>query len=311
MKLPDAALKFLRAARIERLGLIRCGFELETQATEGNTWSGSGSSDEFDEDGFEEAVSERMSEIIGSELHDYVGSDLLERVESRVRTNLVEGDEIDRSRFEAEGETPDEWLRNNHSIPSELDVVSDGSVSGFEFRTKRGGVTYPQFIKAAKGIFDLSHTIDVGCSFHVHLSVFGVKHTYGQRLQQSMVEYLVENADRAPATVRARWFAARNNQYIKKLIGNSDEKYCFVRMHTQGTWEFRCFGNVQNAADARVCLDLAIAAMMHGYRVLIGEAYLLADSATSTATWVDAVFTALETGKKLSSLVSDPATVSA
>ncbi len=279
--MPVAAQRFRDAGRIEKYGLITCGFELETQETEGHTWNSiAEDSDEID-DRYYEAVSERVSEIMGS-VADYLPTRDADRLRESIEQRVIDDDEIDRSEYRAEGD-PVGYMVSNYSIPSDVIVGQDGSVEGFEFRT-RGARSFTQFMKAARGIFGLSHAIDTDCSFHIHLAIKDVKHTYGERLHMAMVEFLAENIDRAPESVRKRWSKIDGNQYISQLIGET-EKYCFVRKHPQGTWEFRCFGNVTNAADARICLDLAVEAMAFGYKAVSGQAALQADSLASRAEW--------------------------
>lgn len=304
--LPEAATRFRDAARIERLGLLTCGFELETQETEGHTWNGIGENEsEIDEEAYYEAINSRVRELMGDS-GDYMPRDLRDRVRAAIEERVIDSGDVSQSDYSTEA-NPRDYMENNYRIPRDIEVGEDGSVDGFEFRTK-GALTYPRFMKAAEGIFKLDHTIDDGCSFHIHLGVKGVKHSYGARLQMAMVEYLVENIGQVPASVRDRWAGIKDNQYICKLISPESEpeaKYCFVAKHPQGTWEFRCFGNVTNAKDARICLDLAIAAMVFAYQVVSGQATLQADTMPNQKAWHEAAIRALTNGKSLSTTLTE------
>lgn len=295
MSVPAKALQFLEARRIERIGMIKAGFELETQSTSGLTWGDCDGSTP-DEDAYSDAVSDRVDEIVGSELSAYLSAP----VYSSVRDHIIQRvhDELDMSNYTSSNGD----LTDTVSIPAGIQVGSDGTVSGFEFRTGNGGVNYPDFIRLARELFQIPHSIDTGCSFHIHLSVVGVRHKFGERLQAAMVEFLALNIESVPESVRLRWSKIDSNSYIRKLIGETD-KYCFIRSHPQGTWEFRCFGNVKNAKDAKKCLDLSIAALAHGYAVIQGEAALLRDKYHDVygndIEWQDAVYASLREGKKL------------
>jgi hypothetical protein len=159
------------------------------------------------------------------------------------------------------------------ALGTDFDVVQDGSVDGFEIRT-RGANEYDRVVDLAKKAFNYDHKIDERCSFHIHLSVDGIRHSYGSRLQTAMIEFLLSNLTRMPASVVQRW--SKSNSYFKPKIGT--EKYTFVHYHSRlRTWEFRCFGNVTNAEDAEACLNWAIKALQHGYKVLNNEVTLLKD----------------------------------
>ena len=296
--LPEAALRFRDAPRVARLALITCGFELETQETEGHTWDGIvGEEQEYDEDEHMEAVSDRVAEILG-DVPSHISSSLLSRVEDAIRESVE--DELPASEYTRAAD-PREWMESNYSIPADIQVGADNSVGGFEFRT-HGALSYMRFRRAAESIFRLAHQVDEGCSFHIHLAVKGVKHAYGERLQMALVEYLTRHISRVPESVRARW--AVGNQYIKHLL-SSVEKYSFIRFHPQGTWEFRCFGNIANARDAMTCLDLAVDAMQFAYKAVSGQASLLADSLRSTSTWADAVKRALHSSTPLDAVLAE------
>ncbi len=149
--------------------------------------------------------------------------------------------------------------------PDGVTYKSDGSVSGPEFITKGNGTTASRFSSSLRQLFK-NHTfkIDNGCSFHIHVSIPGITHKYGKLFQAYLMEYLLGQIHRLPESVKARWNGEVG--YFKPLI--SKEKYSFVHFHESlGTWEFRCFGNVQNHADGMRCLKLAVEAMQYAYQV--------------------------------------------
>jgi hypothetical protein len=145
-----------------------------------------------------------------------------------------------------------------------IEVGDDSSVSGGEIRTV-GALTAQEFMAAASALFDRhDFRIDEGCSFHIHLSVPGVKHNYGQLLQGEMQAYLLANQDRLPKSVRQRLKTKAIRFCSFKL---DSDKMRAVHGHPQRTWEFRLFGNVQSKQDAWRCLLLAIDALRHAYQV--------------------------------------------
>lgn len=200
--------------------------------------------------------------------------------------------------------TPLEYLRTAAGLPvGTLEVGTDASVRGFEFRTK-GGLTTDQFMSTAETLFGLRHSIDANCSFHVHVKVNEVEHVWGERMQQALTEFLVQNIARVPDTVKQRWTATGGDGGRFFQVGIQDAKYSFVHKHPRfNTWEFRCFGNVRNAADAKICMQLAIEAMQHAYKVRAGTERLVADERMWTMdTWRQACSYALARSVTLSSV---------
>lgn len=186
----------------------------------------------------------------------------LDKIEALALENIEYG--LDRGEF---------YSRNDEvglDIPTGIIAKADNSVKGPEFVVAGNGTTAPKFIKLLKSLFDrFDLEIDEGCSFHIHLSVPGINHAYGPMLQCHMMEYLLLNVDRVPEDVQNRW--GSETDYFKPLI--QADKYSFVHFHENcRTWEFRCFGNVQNAKDGRRCLKLAVEALQYAYKVSLGMA---------------------------------------
>jgi hypothetical protein len=145
-----------------------------------------------------------------------------------------------------------------------IEVGSDQSVRGGEARTI-GALTPGMFIKTATALFSgYDFEVDTGCSFHIHLSVPGVKHKYGIALQSEMFAYILSNTHRLPNSVKER-LNSKSIRYFKFEL--STDKFTAVHAHGLNTWEFRLFGNITNEHDALKCLMLAIDAMRHAYRV--------------------------------------------
>lgn len=162
-------------------------------------------------------------------------------------------------------------------LPKGILAKRDGSVDGPEFIVDGPGTSASNFSSLLKKLlkaFDV--VVDVGCSFHIHLSVPGIDHKYGKMLQCRMMEYLLCNVHRVPEGVQKRWKA--DTGYFKPQIDH--DKYSFVHYHQDcRTWEFRCFGNVSTARDGLVCLKLAVEALQFAYKVEMGEAKSLFKSA--------------------------------
>jgi hypothetical protein len=175
-------------------------------------------------------------------------------------------------------------------IPSSCNMSGDGSVSGPEIRTV-GGLTVQEFCRAVNELFEKhSFLIDERCSFHIHLSVNDVSHRYGERFQSWMLEYLFMNMTSMPESVVSRfcYYECRGDELLEIDEGDDDDdpypdeegekywmdqyfpfaitenRYAFVSYRGQ-TWEFRCFGNVQDPREAKRCLLLAIGALKYAY----------------------------------------------
>lgn len=275
--------EFMNANAMTRRLMIRAGFELETQKTEGDD------SDSIDYDAAGEAISEQAGNLF-----DEIPSEVIDCLSDRIQTTIREAiydsvsDSFDYSDYTTSNieyiqsdinrAIRKEWLNHEsktNDVRPRLNVGTDNSVDGVEIRTI-DGLSYRQFYAAAKAAFSLDHDIDTACSFHIHLSIPNVKHSFGDRFQLALVEYLIENVERLPANVQKRFRNAPGNEYINGLL-SSKKKYSFVHAHDQGTWEFRCFGNVQNTSEAMTCLNIAIEAMNYAYKATKAGMTLLTD----------------------------------
>jgi hypothetical protein len=291
---------------IELLRLFRAGFEFEFHELNGVSRDDLGGIDfeaDVDSDLLLDRSIEALSEASDVEILDSLSSsnnlsrflkDLVAKsnlylsdiksIAEKSRRVCKEAQAIDDCIEEAMANWRSDWenheLENNpedyyprkdesYDIPSldglSLEVGSDSSVRGGEIRTE-GGLTIGEFYKCAKAVFHSENEwrVDSGCSFHIHLSVPSVKHAYGESLQASMIEYLLNNVKRLPISVRKRLNSSAI-KWCKPQI--SQEKYSMIHFHSQGTWEFRLFGNIADVREAMACLLLACEAMQYAYHV--------------------------------------------
>jgi hypothetical protein len=137
-----------------------------------------------------------------------------------------------------------------------LDWKPDGSVRGPEITTE-GPQTWSEVTERAISLFtDLDRvgfSVNSGCSFHIHASINGVTPKYSINFQSFLMRFVL-NDPRVPVGVRMRWRSDSLSQYFNFTL--DAQKYRFVAMRSQ-TWEFRCFGNIDNITDALACLAIA------------------------------------------------------
>lgn len=137
-----------------------------------------------------------------------------------------------------------------------LDWKQDGSVQGPEITT-RGGCTSDYVNQVLVDLFgDLNRVgfeVTTGCSFHVHMSIYGVTPRYSAQFQSRLIIALL-NDSRVPASVRERWQSPSLQRFFSFQL--DDTKYRFVAFRGS-TWEFRCFGNISNSDDAKMCIRIA------------------------------------------------------
>lgn len=180
-------------------------------------------------------------------------------------------------------------VRNSTLFPKlnglAMELGTDGSVRGGEIRTL-GACTPRQFMAAARELFASNHVweVDEGCSFHIHLSVPEVKHSFGYQTQYRLLEGLALNASSVPKRVISRWKNQGTYNYYRVHL--SREKYSFVHFHDQGTWEFRCWGNISSYRDALRCLLLSIEALIHATYCRVNKVPNMAFRTTEVPVWV-------------------------
>lgn len=238
--------------------VLTYGFELETQATDGSTRNNINR----DNPEIKDRLAERMK-VNGvlktvREL-DSTGDSTIKALKLWATSDILKADS-----FSISDKTIDHIINTAISqniapmsvcfnLPDCMEAGSDGSVKGFEFRTV-GGLVAEKYKDAAEQIFKLNHTIDNNCSLHVHVGSDAFKLPKSRAKQQHMINYIISD-DRVPASVRDRWAGAK--RYFKIDTDGKTYKESFIRIHPQGTLEFRAFGNVHNAADAIECRNIA------------------------------------------------------
>lgn len=151
----------------------------------------------------------------------------------------------------------------------------DATVSGIEFHPQAplnpdaAMEAHAKLLSAFESI-----TVSARCSYHIHLSVSGMKHTYGINMQAFMYLYILNNLHRVPQGVLERWANSSSpdgDRYFRQCLGGSmnssyEERYSFIAFrHEFSTWEFRCWGNVLSVEDAKACLDISIDAYNYAF----------------------------------------------
>lgn len=276
--------------------LVQCGFELEFQSLNGKTneeddgsrldddvndaWDESDILDYID-DGEVKAVIEAIVELTECsvrEAYSFFSENGTQRrdLRSKIYQEVVNATDAYRDALIANLQEENDYgggcygdnLKASKETLSSIDCGDDQSVRGGEIRTE-GALSPTQFVKIASDLLNNNEfEVDNGCSFHIHLSVPGVEHQYGKKFQAEMIAYLLENVKRLPESVQKRLRSDPCDRYAKFHV--SKDKFSAIHFHGQGTWEFRLFGNVSDASDARRCLLVAIEALRHGYRVKLG-----------------------------------------
>lgn len=208
-----------------------------------------------------EVIKRDTSGAIRSIIMQYLESGLNSYVDD-VTPNLLENDP---GRYYPKLES-DFNLHTSETTEQYIELGDDSSVRGGELRTL-GALTPLTFLSVADDVLSCN-TFEVAenCSFHIHLSVPDVKHSYSAAMQAELTGYLLNNINRMPDRVQRRLKSHACVQYARLRL--STDKYTAVHYHKRlGTWEFRLFGNIDSYEDAQQCLILAIEAMRHAYRV--------------------------------------------
>ena len=269
--------------------LVKTGFELEFQSVDGESWDR-----EIDEERFYEDMLESWHNLTYSDMQEYGGDsdawDLITLLDNNGYSwrDSLRGDAygmaeeaIDRAREGYEEYCREHWdlsdyYENDHDIDCDysIDVKGDESVRGGEI-TPDMPVNPQRALTITEDLFDSNDfEIDTRCSYHIHLSVTGVEHIYGQQLQAEMLAYILDSD--IPKFLQRR-LNSNDRRYCKTLL--SKDKFSAINF-TGKTWEFRLFGNVSNIKQARWCYRKAVEALRHGYRVKLGMEKSLLDGLT-------------------------------
>lgn len=252
-----------------RLSRVRCGFELETQASAGQ---GRGS----------EASDERRAELAEEFWEDSAnvadGIDSLRRRLDPDRPLREQLDSyIDRWVDDLVSDGYDDDLPNPMDLPREfrdvcdrrnLEIDHDSTVGGFEIRTE-GPLRVEEFRQAVDAVFTVDHDVDSHCGFHIHLSVAEVTTGYSPVVQREAMAWILTHRRDWPAGLAERIAGPNCDEFFPFIA--SPNKMCAVAWRAGlNTWEFRCFGALNTRSAANRALDLAVAALRHGYAVATG-----------------------------------------
>lgn len=160
-------------------------------------------------------------------------------------------------------QTVADTLNTNTTMP--LVVKLDGTVQGVEIITA-GGHPRGRLREAIDRAFSVPHVIDTKCSFHIHVSGPARQPWWWGKpeFQWYACEYIAANMASVPDTCRARW---QSDDWLSRYfaIRSGTGKYHFVAFRAH-TVEFRCWGNIQTAEDAKTVLQLTRDAFAYAYR---------------------------------------------
>ena len=103
-------------------------------------------------------------------------------------------------------------------------------------------------------------------SCHVHVSIPGCEHMASEnsRLHACILFELSQLVGEFPSKLWGRI----NSQYEDRFFALNEQcqsKFTAVHCHSQGTWEFRLFGGLDDADDCATCVSIAGRAMLAGY----------------------------------------------
>jgi hypothetical protein len=100
----------------------------------------------------------------------------------------------------------------------------------------------------------------------VHIQVQGIsQHVGSYRLYMLIIDELsnIWASGDTPDSIADR-IRICNSYYAPR--SSHTEKYNTVRVHPQGTWEFRLWGNTQDPDEVEFCLDSTILAFQKAYK---------------------------------------------
>jgi hypothetical protein len=285
-------------------GAVRCGFELETQSSNGLTSQSLQDMQGLDQVGYDAAVAARVALQLAdptnwirltnlTRLPEAARQEILGLIQARgdqppadIREAITESVRADyplRQQFERDS-SPAGYFRQ---LGPDVHAGTDGTVAGFEFRTN-GPQEYWQAMRAAAAVFRPfaqrgagPHVVDTHCSFHIHMSVPALAMQYNAGVQARLMNYILDHLDRVPLGCLRRW---QDSGWVRRYfpISLTSAKYSFVSYRgNHRTWEFRCFGNINRLEEAKACIDLAVQAMHYAYSQPPATATPLYNNATT------------------------------
>ncbi len=150
--------------------------------------------------------------------------------------------------------------RDRDSLVNGADLCESGtdqSVNGGEIRTTGGhhiddcldglDTVLKNFDSQLNGI-----EVDSHCSFHIHTKLGDIHHKFGPVIHGLIYEFILWNMDLLPEGVVSRLESP--NRHISANIAKA-EKFNLINFHSQGTIEFRFFGNIDSVENAALCFD--------------------------------------------------------
>ncbi len=269
---------FSQASIIQALGMIKCGFEQETQAFQGYQYNA------FMEKYRPATIYNNLNSRAKQNLdRDLVSASTLDQLRAMTTEQIEElRNEYTKSHYSESIEVGavvlnkvKEWLGNDN-----VKFERDGTVQGVELQCGDGGVTAKEFVQITKKMFKLPMGVDNECSFHIHLSIKDIRHTGGDRMCHAMQEYLLTHLNEFPLAVLKRMLHREgkwSEQYFHFGPNRAGEKYQAIAFREQGTWEFRLFGNITTASEGVRCLILATRALQHGSKCTLNRELPVAD----------------------------------
>ena len=158
-------------------------------------------------------------------------------------------------------------------------VERDGTVSGPEIITT-AGFTIQETKNLSRTIFTHPMCVSTRCSFHIHLSVNGIEHQPGYAMPMFMMMHLLANIHRIPSSVLTRWIEMDVDNKMQYFIPNpktdddTRNRYNFIAWRSRegnkpATWEFRCWGNIDNAMDAHTVIELTVEAYEYAHHQVV------------------------------------------
>lgn len=214
-------------------------------------------------------------EFSANEIKEDAGKEYVEcEINMLYLQELIDLDALDRDEvvealmddYEPSESLYDDLCDSEMDWPENWSWEHDGSVSGGELHFDKP----LDFHDACKAVDKLHRRHDfrddlgcnAECSGHVHVSIVGVRHQYGVNMQKYMLQYLWDHMHDLSRDQLLR-FAASTWQDEYFAIAESSQKYNAVAFRAEyGSWEFRIFGNIQDANQAIQCMKMAGEALL-------------------------------------------------
>lgn len=153
------------------------------------------------------------------------------------------------------------------SVPQGIRAMTDESVEGFEFTTD-GPVSYNKFNELSAELFAMDHDVDYSCSFHIHIGLKSLNATnrlydHWDSMHDSLIKYICRNYHKLPKSQQLR---GMKKDGLSSYTSRYGKDGMIIYHRGYDTIEFRLFGNIDNADDAKKCLDMAVEALQYALR---------------------------------------------